>query len=115
MLNVKFLFLWWLTVLPILEQGFHLNKQEFQDALWLRYGWELSRVPSHCVCGASFSAYLTFIHHNELRDLTVSWLHEVYHDVAIKPPLQPLNGETVAPAWADIYARGFWGRQHSAF
>ena len=46
----------WLTALPIQEQGFHLNIQEFQDALRLRYGWELSRIQSHCVCGASFSA-----------------------------------------------------------
>ena len=50
------MFITLLTALPIQEQGFHLNKQEFQDALQLRYGWELSRVPSHCVCGATFSA-----------------------------------------------------------
>ena len=29
----------WLTALPIQEQGFHLNKQEFRDALCLRYGF----------------------------------------------------------------------------
>jgi len=29
----------WLTALPIQEQGFHLNKQEFQDALSSRFGW----------------------------------------------------------------------------
>jgi len=28
----------WLTVLPLQDQGFHLNKQEFWDALHLRYG-----------------------------------------------------------------------------
>ena len=28
----------WLTALPLQEQGFTLNKQEFQDALCLRYG-----------------------------------------------------------------------------
>ena len=55
MLSAKYSSLW-LTALPIQEQGFHLNKQEFQDALQLRYGWELSRVPSHCVRGATFSA-----------------------------------------------------------
>ena len=50
-------------------------------------------VPSHC--GASFSANhvtishhsgLTFIRHNELRDLITSWLHEVCHDVTVEPP-----------------------------
>ena len=122
----------WLTALPIQEQCFHLNKEEFQDALRLRYGWELSRAPSHCVCGATFSANhamicrnsgLTFIRHNELRYLTASWLHEVCHDVAVEPPLQPLNGEALVPASAnrrdnaraDICARGFWGRQQCAF
>ena len=29
----------WLTALPLQEQGFTLNKQEFQDALCIRYGW----------------------------------------------------------------------------
>ena len=86
----------WLTALPIREQGFHLNKQEFQDALRLRYEWELSRGPSHSMCGATFSANhamicclgrLTFIRHNELQDLTASWLHEVCHDMAAEPPL----------------------------
>ena len=77
------------------------------------YRWELSRVPSHYVCGASFSTDqamifrqggLTFIHHNELRDLTaswVSWLHEVCHDMAIESSLQPLNGNIVVPASAN--------------
>ena len=122
----------WLTTLPIQEQGFYLHKQEFQDALRMRYGWELARVPSHCVCGASFSVDhamicrhggLTFIRHNELRDLTASWLHDVCHDVAVEPPLQPLTGEAIVPtsancrddARADIHARGFWGRRQGAF
>ena len=84
----------------------------------------ISNVPDHCVCGSSFSANhamifqhggLTFIHHNELRDLTASWLQDVCHDVAVEPPLQPLHGESLTPnsavlgddARADIHARGF--------
>ena len=31
----------WLPALPLQEQRFHLNKQEFRDALCLRYGWQL--------------------------------------------------------------------------
>ena len=31
-----------LTVLPLHDQGFHLHKQEFWDALHLRYGWKLA-------------------------------------------------------------------------
>ena len=58
---------------------------------------EVPRVPSHCVCGTSFSVDhamichhggLTFIHHNELRNLTMSWLHEECHDVIFEPPSQ---------------------------
>ena len=67
---------------------------------------------------------LTFIHHNELCDLTAGWLQDVCHDVAIQPPLIPLiTGESIIPcsanrrdnARADIHARGFWGRRQSAF
>ena len=121
-----------LTALPIQEQRFYLQKQEFQDALWLRYGWKLSRVSSHCICGALYSADhnmichhggLPFIHHNELGNLTTSWLHEVYHDMACEPPLQPLTSKALVPASAnrrddartDIQARGFWGRWQDAF
>ena len=35
----------WLTVLPLQDQGFYLNKQEFWDALHLRYGWKLINTP----------------------------------------------------------------------
>ena len=36
---------WRLFVLPLSEQGFHLHKGEFRDALCLRYGWTLSNIP----------------------------------------------------------------------
>ena len=130
LINVKCSSLW-LTALPLQEQGFHLNKQEFRDALCLRYGWQLANIPSHCVCGTSFSVDhamicqhggLTFIRHNELRDLTAQWLQEVCHDVTVEPPLLPLDGEIITPtsancsdnARADIHTRGFWGRRQGA-
>ena len=122
----------WLTVLPLQDQGFHLNKQEFWDALHLRYGWKLINTPSHCVYGSPFSpdhamicrhGGLTFVCHNEIRDVTAKWLNKVCYDVAIEPPLQHLSGETIVPmtanrqdeARADIHARGFWGRRQGAF
>ena len=84
------------------------------------------------MCGECFSpdhamtcshGGLTFVHHNEIRDITAEWLERVCHDVVIEPPLQPLTGENVVPATAnrqddaraDIHARGFWGHQQSAF
>ena len=43
---------------------------------------------------------LTFIRHNELRDLTAGLLQEVCHDVQVEPPLLPLDGETITRAFA---------------
>ena len=41
---------------------------------------------------------LTFVRHNEIRDITAEWLDRICHDVVIEPPLQPLTGENVIPA-----------------
>ena len=122
----------WLLALPLQDQGFHLTKQEFWDALHLHYGWMLLNTLSHCVCGAAFSADhamickhgdLTFVHHNDLHDTTAEMLFKVCCDVAVEPPLQSLSGEVITPrsanrqddARADIHARGFWGQRQSAF
>jgi hypothetical protein len=45
----------WLTALPISRQGFMLSKQVFCDALYIRYDFQLKRLPSSCVCGSQFS------------------------------------------------------------
>ena len=66
---------------------------------------------------------LTFVRHNDLRDITAELLSKVCNDVAIEPPLQSLSGEVITPqsanrqddARADIHARGFWGRRQCAF
>eukprot|EP00117_Sycon_ciliatum_P049224 scpid95404/ scgid34934/ len=52
--------------------------------------------------------------HNELRDLLADALGSVVCDVAIEPPLMPLQGEAVSGNSADG-ARGFWTRQQNAF
>jgi len=89
----------WLSVLPIKDQGFSLNKGEFRDALCLRYGWSLTRTPTHCNCGRIFTTDHSMIcpkggfptiRHNELRDMTANLLTEVCHNVATEPHLQPL-------------------------
>ena len=41
----------WLTSLPLQEHGFLLNKQEFVDALLLRYNFPLKEMPRNCACG----------------------------------------------------------------
>ena len=72
----------WLTILPLQVQGFHLHKQEFWDAPHLHYGWKLANIPSYFVCESSFTpdyaiwqhSGLTFVHHNEIRDITAEYL-----------------------------------------
>ena len=36
----------WLTMLPIVEYGFELSKQQFWDSICLRYSWEISKLPT---------------------------------------------------------------------
>ena len=45
----------WLTVVPLHELGFNLNKREFRDAIKLRYDWPIEDIPTRCVCGDIFS------------------------------------------------------------
>ena len=44
----------WLTVLPLSEHGFKLNRTAFHDAIMLRYGWTPTNMPPTCVCGKHF-------------------------------------------------------------
>ena len=122
----------WLNVLPISNQGFALHKGAFRDAVALRYGWQLSNLPSSCACGAPFDVDhamicslggFPIIRHNELRDVTAELLSEVCADVTVEPPLQPITGETFLHRTArteddarpDIRARGFWNTAQEAF
>ncbi len=111
----------WLTALLLVEEGYVLSKREFFDAIYLRYRWQLKRLPSHCVCGKPFTVDHTlsclkggFIHrcHDEIRDLLAATINEVAYDVSIEPLLTPLSGEilpssanTADDARVDIAAR----------
>ena len=44
----------WLTMLSITKYGFELSKQQFWDSICLRYGWEISKLPTICPCGSKF-------------------------------------------------------------
>jgi len=121
----------WLTVLPIRDMNFDLNKSEFRDAVKLRYDWEVPDTPSVCVCGDIFNVDHAMIckrggfiiqRHNELRDLEAELLSMVCNGVEIEPVSQDITGEelnreanTAPDARLDIVARGFWERQRSAF
>ena len=121
----------WLTVIPIKEMNFNLNKREFRDASKLRYDWEISDLLAMCTCGDLFTVDqamacwhggLIIQRHNEIRDLEAEMLRMVYTDVEIEPVLQEITGRernrgaNKAPdARLDVHARGFWDRQQSAF
>ena len=122
----------WLTTLPLEDKGFALTKREFWDAVSLRYGWPIRRLPSKCACGAVFDVthalsckkggFVTQ-RHNELRDMTADLLAEVCPDVSIEPHLEELTGETLGERTAnasegarlDVSARGVWSRNQRAF
>ena len=121
----------WLTVIPICEMDFTLNKREFRDALKLRYDWPIEDSPMRCACGDHFNIDHAMIcrqggfiiqRHNELRDLEADLLSTVCNDVEIEPVLLEVRGEILnagsnrsQDARLDVHARGFWERQRSAF
>ena len=86
----------------------------------------LSRLPSHCACGRSFTVEhalscsrggFPIIRYNEIRDLTASLLTEVCHDIRVEPDLQPVTTEMLTSSTSntndgarlDIAVNGFWG------
>ena len=121
----------WLSVIPIQDQGYDLNKSEFKDAIKMRYNWKISDLPKTCVCRDIFDVDHAMIckrggfviqRHNELRHLEAELHSTVCKDVQVEPVLQQVTGETLnrganrAPdARLDIRARRFCERQRSAF
>ena len=121
----------WLTSLPLRKFGFRLNKQQFQDAICLRYNLPLKDVPRRCACGADYSIEhclscknggYVIIRHNSVRDTACEILQEVCKDVRSEPALLPVTGEVLPDgsnladgARADISALGFWMPLSRAF
>ena len=122
----------WLTTLPIKTKGFSLNKQEFTDAICLRYGWSIEGLPQHCTCGSSFDPNHAMtcktggffcVLHDKVRDVTAEMLSEICRDVRLEPTLIPTTERnftlqttnTTDDARLDVSARGFWIRGQRAF
>ena len=101
----------WLNMLPLEDEGYVLNKEEFRDALALRYNKSISNLPSQCLCGKSFNPTHAmvcktggFIHarHDNVKNLEASLLSRVCKDVAIEPSLLPVTGEEFVLRSANI-------------
>ena len=119
----------WLTVLPLKDLGFCLNKQEFHDALCLRYGWNIPKMPSFCGCGQKNNVDHTLVckkggyvamRHNNLRDLNADMQKEVCRDVIIEPLLLPLDSEEIQGTQGDrsapdISSWGLWSTFERTF
>ena len=121
----------WLSAIPLKEQGFNLNKSEFQDALNLRYDKPLKNLPSTCPCGKSFSVTHAmnchrggFINarHDSIRNFEAKLLKLTCNDVQVEPSLQPCGSMTFHKsaivndeARLDIRAKGFWRQGQNAF
>jgi hypothetical protein len=108
-----------------LRTGYVLTKQEFWDAVNLRYNWPLTRMPSNFVCGAKFDLTHAFTckqggfvsnRHDSIRTITTNLLNEVCKDVCVEPAFTALSGESIVPKSAntssearlDISATGVW-------
>ena len=122
----------WLNVMPIQEKNLNLNKQEFRDALRIRYDMKLANLPSKCVCGEMFSMDHALIckkggliskRHDNVRDLLTVLLNKVCVDVQSELHLTPIETETVnlrSPntnhdSRLDVKDRGFWTHDQTAF
>ena len=120
----------WLTTTPVHSLGIGLNKQEFRDAICLRYGWRVPHTPSHCQCGqkndtdhalsCKKGGYI-IMRHNRIRDLEGELMREVCTDVRIEPPLLPLandqlvSGNQAENARLDVSGIGIWGPMQKTF
>ena len=121
----------WLSAVPLKEQGFVLNKSEFQDAISLRYDKTLKNLPSKCVCEKPFTIThamncqrggFVINRHDKIRNFEANLLNQVCTDVQIEPLLQPTNGHsfsrsanTQRDARLDVRAKGFWRESQNAF
>ena len=121
----------WLNSLPLKTHGFRLNKQQFVDAICMRYNFSLKDVPRNCACGSAYSINhcltcrrggFTNFRHNAVRDTIYNLAQDLYPDVQLEPGLLPVTGEdlpvsatTADGARADVSVLGFWQPLSRAF
>jgi hypothetical protein len=122
----------WLTALPLKDFGYVLNKQQFADALALRYNFCLKDCPKTCACGAMNSINHALIcksggyvsmRHNWLRNCIGKIMETAKcKDIQLEPPLLPTNGYQLPTgtiigdqARLDISARSVWNVLERAF
>ena len=122
----------WLNTIPLINQDLDLNKEEFADALRIRYNLPLNDLPSKCACGETFDIDHALIckkggfiskRHDNIRDILTILLNKVCNNVESEPHLLPVTiekfslrtGNTETEALLDMKANGFWRRGQTAF
>jgi hypothetical protein len=120
----------WLTALPLQNMGYVLNKQEFRDAVCLRYEWRIPNTPSYCSCGKKNSVDHTLncklggfviMRHNNIRDFEATLLRQVCKDVKVEPELMPIgvtgteSTNKADKARPDVSAVGVWSAMERTF
>ena len=114
--------------MPIKEQNLDLNKEEFRDAISLRYNIPLKNLPTYCACGEKFNESHAMSckkggfgssRHDNIRDLLTICLNKVFTE----PRLIPVSNENFKYKTAnvseevrlDIKAKRFWRHRETAF
>ena len=121
----------WLTSLPLKSCGFRLSKQQWFDAITMRYNLKPNDFPVFCACGKenSIDHCLTckkggFVHlrHDAVRDSFAEIMRSVGKDVKTEPHLLPVTGEPLPAgtnikdgAQADVSALSIWTSLCKAF
>jgi hypothetical protein len=115
----------WLTVMPIARHQFDLSAVEFRDALAIRYGRPLLRMPAVCDgCGAPFDLVhaldckkggLITQRHNEVRDALGDIAAMAYNEVVKEPIVREADeARGITALFADLGVRGVWQPQSEA-
>ena len=112
----------WLSMVPLEEFGFVLNKGEFRYALRHRHAKEPCELPSLCPRSYQYNVNRALyckrggffiIKHNNIRDSGENLINQVHSNVEVEPQFQPINGENIDGLTGDdtrpnIRARSVW-------
>ena len=94
----------WLSVLPLTEFCFALNKDKSKDALILKYGRPLKSLSAMCPYVEKYNVIhaldckkggFATIRHNNLRNFEADMLSKIVNDVEAEPELQPVTGKII--------------------
>jgi hypothetical protein len=125
----------WLTARPLYKHKTVLQKSDFRDALYLRYGLEPRNLPDACGCGKPFNVAHAMqcmtggyrgLMHNEVQNCFVEFFKTAgFLNVNKEPQLLPLEGEEKSfkfktankeeEARSDICVLGFYSKMRRAY